>query len=98
MALNELTDKRYHGKICERHPGFGGLRLKSSYECVQCKSEKKGGVPRGTMTEEQRLKTKIEWIRRRIDELGAEKVELLEGLKDAHESLARIVPTECLEQ
>lgn len=41
MARNELTDRRYYGKVCELHPEFEGLRHVKNYSCVQCASIKK---------------------------------------------------------
>lgn len=38
MATKILTSSRYYGKVCERHPEFGGLRT-LSHHCVQCKTE-----------------------------------------------------------
>lgn len=87
MAINELSETRYYGKTCEHHPEFKGLRLKSSYECVECRSRKKKGVSRGTPSVEQALNMKIDGIRHKIDELGRRKQELLNELKTACEAL-----------
>jgi 5-methylcytosine-specific restriction endonuclease McrA len=39
-ASKILTDKRYLGKICEKHPDYEGLRIKSHGECVVCHAGK----------------------------------------------------------
>ena len=39
MARNILTDSRYIGGICTKHPEFKGLRIRINYKCVQCDSE-----------------------------------------------------------
>lgn len=69
MAINELTDKRYHGKICSLHPEFNGLRLKSKHMCVQCVSDKKSGdrVSRGTKPEQEKVLQTIDRLKARID-------------------------------
>jgi len=36
MASKTLTDKRYIGKVCGKHPDFGGLRRKCDDRCVEC--------------------------------------------------------------
>ncbi len=33
-----LTEKRYIGKLCPRHPEAGGLRRKSNWICIVCAS------------------------------------------------------------
>src|SRR5436190_1681381 len=33
---NKLTDARYFGKICEKHPELNGLRRRRNHDCVQC--------------------------------------------------------------
>lgn len=38
-TINGLTDKRYIGKICTKHPELGGLRLKSNYGCLGCHNQ-----------------------------------------------------------
>lgn len=69
MAINELTDKRYHGKICSLHPEFNGLRLKSKHMCVQCVSDKKAGtrVSRGTKPEQEKVLQAIDHLKKRVD-------------------------------
>lgn len=69
MAINELTDKRYHGKICSKHPEFNGLRLKSKHMCVQCVSDKKSGdrVSRGTKPEQEKVIEAIDRLKKRVD-------------------------------
>lgn len=84
MALNEMTDKRYYGKICTKHPEFNGLRLKRGYECVQCRSDKKKGVPRET---ESNIEARIESIKHQIDALDKNRVLLINELRQQHEKL-----------
>lgn len=67
MAKNEMTDARYLGKICDHHPEFNGLRLKRSYQCVQCCSENKARVPRGTMSKTSSLEMRINTLRKEWD-------------------------------
>lgn len=40
MASKTLTDKRYIGKVCGKHPEWEGLRKKGNHECVQCTAER----------------------------------------------------------
>ncbi|MFZ2287583.1 MAG: hypothetical protein WAV93_11410 [Bacteroidales bacterium] len=68
MAINELTEARYYGKICVHHPEFKGLRLKRSYQCVQCNSENKAHASRGTMSATLTLGNKIDALRKEWDE------------------------------
>lgn len=69
MAMNELTDKRYYGKICVLHPEFNGLRLKSKRACVQCAADKKTDqrVSRGTQSEQQKILEVIDRLKKRVD-------------------------------
>ena len=84
MALNEMTDKRYYGKVCTRHPEFEGLRLKRGYECVQCRSDKKKGVSRETRPTAE---VRIESIKHQIDALDRKRVLLVNELRQACEAL-----------
>jgi len=84
MALNEMTDKRYLGKICERHPEFEGLRLKRGYECVQCRSEKKKGVSREI---KPTTEVRIESIKHQIDALDKKRMLLINELRQVCEKL-----------
>ena len=95
MAINELTDKRYHGKVCSRHPEFNGLRAKSSNLCVQCLTEKKAKtVSRGTKTEVERVQDVIDQLKRQIDAMQAAfhvkrqpKLDEIKRLTEYHEKL-----------
>ena len=84
MALNEMTDKRYIGKICAKHPEFEGLRLKRGYECVQCRSDKKKGVSRETRP---MAEVRIESIKHQIDALDRKRILLINELRQACEAL-----------
>lgn len=39
-ANNQLTDKRFYGKVCQLHIELDGLRLKSGYQCIGCNRER----------------------------------------------------------
>jgi len=39
VATNKLTPARYIGKVCVKHPSFGGVRARVSGVCVQCQSD-----------------------------------------------------------
>lgn len=67
MALNEMTDARYIGKVCVHHPEFEGLRLKRSYACVQCNSEDKMRVSRGTLSKPITRESKIHALQKEWD-------------------------------
>lgn len=67
MALNEMTDARYIGKICAHHPEFNGLRAKRSYQCVQCWSEDRRHIPRGTLSAVTGLDSKIRALQKEWD-------------------------------
>jgi len=84
MAMNEMTEKRYYGKVCDRHPEFNGLRLKRGYECVQCRSNKKKGIPRGAKPD---IEAKIESIKHQIDALDRKRVLLINELRQECEKL-----------
>jgi len=84
MALNEMTDKRYYGKVCGRHPEFEGLRLKRGYKCVQCRSDKKKGVSRETRP---MAEVRIESIKHQIDTLDRKRVLLINELRHEYEKL-----------
>ena len=95
MAINELTEHRYHGKICIKHPEFNGLRAKRSNLCVQCLTEKKSGrVSRGTYTEADRVLVAIDGLKRQIDSMQAAfhtkrqpKLDEIKRLTEYHEKL-----------
>lgn len=40
MTAVVLTNNRYIGKVCPKHPELGGLRLKSGGKCLGCKRER----------------------------------------------------------
>lgn len=42
MALDpdQLTEGRYLGKVCEKHPILNGLRRKKTSECIGCRRER----------------------------------------------------------
>lgn len=95
MAINELTDKRYHGKICEKHPEFNGLRAKSTNLCIQCMTEKRNrAVPRGTQTEVGIVEHAIHRLKQQIDHNDAKhakqkqlKLDQLKKWTEYHEKL-----------
>ena len=36
MATPRMTPNRYEGLICNQHPEFSGVRMRSNNKCVQC--------------------------------------------------------------
>jgi hypothetical protein len=92
MAINELSDKRYLGKVCSKHPEFNGLRAKSSSICVQCASEKKvkKRVSRGTKPEQEKVLEAIDRLKKRVDASNEHRAIWLaeiERLAEYHEKL-----------
>lgn len=79
MALKIMTDKRYYGKVCERHPEFEGLRLKRANKCVQCQSEDQKCVPRGTLSVGNGLDYEIHLLKKKWDKLN---IAMLETQKE----------------
>ena len=76
MALKIMTDKRYYGSVCKRHPEFEGLRLKRANKCVQCQTEDRACVPRGTMGIGRELDHKIHLLQTKWDKLNIEMQEI----------------------
>lgn len=96
MAINELTDKRYHGKICAEHPEFNGLRAKKSYLCVQCMAEKRiekksANVSRGTKSEQEKVLQAIERLKVRIDTTNEHRAIWLAEIKRLTEYHEKII-------
>lgn len=80
MALKLLTDKRYYGKVCERHPEFEGLRLKRVNKCVQCQTEDQRCVPRGTLSIGNGLEYEIRMLQKKWDKHNEAMLEITKEL------------------
>ena len=39
--VNSISETRYIGKVCDKHPELKGERLKRDYQCPACRNEKK---------------------------------------------------------
>ena len=84
MALKTLTDKRYYGKVCARHPEFEGLRLKRANKCVQCQSEDQRCVPRGTLSVGNELDHRIHILKKKWDGLNT-------AMQEVHQQLGVLI-------
>lgn len=92
MAINELTDARYYGKICEKHPEFRGLRNRKTYKCVECHSEGRGKKPTRPPARAV-LEMEIGKTKMRIDELSKMRNDLLAKLSEQYAVLNSLEPT-----
>ena len=98
MAINIMTDKRYLGKICDKHPEFEGLRIKSMGICVQCSSERKvkSRVSRGTKSEQEKVLQAIDRLKKRVDASNEHRAVWLAEIQRLSEYFVKLVADEVL--
>ena len=97
MPLPTLTDARYQGKICEKHPEMLGIRRKSNAKCVACIKERvklsrrQIAAEKALPPEARRANRDLEWEKYREDRdagiippFGNDKEALAEALRQRY--------------
>ena len=62
-ATSAVSPSRYVGKVCDKHPELGGLRLIRNYTCVGCMRDQKRKSRATTgLSPEQRREAKVRYV------------------------------------
>lgn len=74
LSGNCLTESRYLGAICSKHPNMGGLRYKHQDQCIQCKRDFNNAINRKKRNGVKFVQSQKDMAAEIIAELTAPKV------------------------